>query len=212
MKTVGLGSATKDYCSEDEGAHEDEQDRGCAEAVLVILLQAVATFFVYGKKSWKERFGHTFVALLGLAPLVEGWSVWTGKEDPDLLASGPEMYTLMKTCEIAFESIPESIIQISGLLNSNFSDIKTIQIIGVISSIVSGAFIMTDGNFGFVLSQYLKTPSDLYYGWISKNGGWEKKRQIFGMFLFNACYFSHFVFAMSLFAQAFGSKAPHCSE
>ena len=28
------------------------------------------------------------------------------------------------------------------------------------------------------------------------------------MFLFNACYFSQFVLAMSLFAQAFGTRAP----
>ncbi|GMH54093.1 hypothetical protein TL16_g01606 [Triparma laevis f. inornata] len=91
---------------------------------------------------------------------------------------------------------------------SNYGDIKTVQVIGVISSIVSGAFIITDGNFGFILSMYLKSPFDPYFGWISKIGGWEKKRQMFGMFLFNACYFSQFVFAMSLFGQAFGSRAP----
>ena len=53
------------------------------------------------------------------------------------------MYALMKGFEIAFESIPESIIQILGLLKAKMGDIQTIQIIGVISSIVSGAFIMT---------------------------------------------------------------------
>ncbi|GMI04368.1 hypothetical protein TrLO_g9667 [Triparma laevis f. longispina] len=105
-------------------------------AVLAIVLQALGTFFQYAKKSWRERFGHTLLALLGLAPLIEGPNLWTGKEDDDLLVTDP------------------------------------------------------------------------YYGWISKIGGWEKRRQMFGMFLFNACYFSQFVFAMSLFAIAFGSKAP----
>ncbi|GMH58934.1 hypothetical protein TL16_g02721 [Triparma laevis f. inornata] len=50
-------------------------------------------------------------------------------------------------------------------------------------------------------------PGDPYFGWVSKIGGWEKRRQMFGMFLFVAYYFSHFVFAMSLFAQAFGSRS-----
>ncbi|GMH76012.1 hypothetical protein TL16_g06942 [Triparma laevis f. inornata] len=146
--------------------------------------------------------------LVGLGPLLEGLNVWTGKEDPDLLLSGPVMYAGLKAVEIAFESIPESIIQIGGLLKQNYEDIQTIQIIGVISSIVSGAFIMTDGNFGFNLSKFLASAGDPYYGWISKIGGWEKRRQMFGMFLFNACYFAQFVFAMSLFAEAFGSRAP----
>ncbi|GMH54069.1 hypothetical protein TL16_g01600 [Triparma laevis f. inornata] len=116
------------------------------------------------------------------------------------------MYAIIKAIEIGFESIPESIIQIGGLLNANYGDIKTIQIMGIISSIVSRAFIMTDGNFGSMLSKYLDNPGDPCYGWISKIGGWEKRRQMFGIFLFNACYFAQFVFAMSLFARAFGSR------
>ncbi|GMI15623.1 hypothetical protein TrLO_g15176 [Triparma laevis f. longispina] len=66
---------------------------------------------------------------------------------------------------------------------------------------------MTDGNFGFIFSKSLQNPGDPYFGWISKIGGGEKKMQIFGMFLFNTCYFSQFVLAMSLFGQAFGSRA-----
>ncbi|GMI05280.1 hypothetical protein TrVE_jg3836 [Triparma verrucosa] len=177
-------------------------------AILAILVQALMTFFQYAKKPWKEQVGRTLAALFGLGPLIEGLSVWTGKEDSDLLLSGPQMYACMKGFEIAFESIPECIIQLRALFKAKADDIQTIQIIGVISSIVSGAFIMTDGNFGLTLSKYLAIPGDPIYGWISKNGGWEKRRQMFGMFLFNACYFSQFVFSMSLVAQAFGSMGP----
>ncbi|GMI04275.1 hypothetical protein TrLO_g11514 [Triparma laevis f. longispina] len=127
-------------------------------AVFAIASQAMVTFFQYGKKPWKERFGRTFAALLGFAPLVEGFSLWTGKEDPDMLVSGPMMYAWTKGADIGLESIPESIIQVNGLLKQDYGDIKTIQIIGVISSIVSGAFIMMDGNFGFILSKYLSSP------------------------------------------------------
>ncbi|GMH60679.1 hypothetical protein TrST_g7552 [Triparma strigata] len=115
-------------------------------AILAIVGQAVLTFFQYAKKPWKEQVGRTLAALLGLGPLVEGLSLWTGKEDFDLMVSGPQMYAGMKAAEIAFESIPESIIQARGLLDTSPGDIQTIQIVGIISSIVSGAFIMTGKN------------------------------------------------------------------
>ena len=50
--------------------------------------------------------------------------------------------------------------------------------LGVVSSIVSGAFIMTDGNFGLIFSKGLHNPGDPYFGWISKIGGGEKKMQM----------------------------------
>ncbi|GMH92162.1 hypothetical protein TL16_g12264 [Triparma laevis f. inornata] len=127
-------------------------------AVFSIVIQALFTFFQYGRKSKRERLGHTLLALLGLAPLPEGWSVWTGKEDVELMFTGGQMYAAMIVIEIGGESIPESIIQIGGLLDTNYGDIQTIQIIGVISSIVSAAFIMTDANLGINLSKYLSTP------------------------------------------------------
>ena len=131
-------------------SYYDAGDIGTAQitagfAVLAIVMQAACTFYQYAKKPWKEQFGHTLAALLGLAPIIEGASSWTGKEDSDLMLSGPVMYAVMKMTEIAFESIPECIIQMRSLLAST-GNIQTIQIVGVISSIVSGAFIMT-GKF-----------------------------------------------------------------
>ncbi|GMH56646.1 hypothetical protein TrLO_g14360 [Triparma laevis f. longispina] len=177
-------------------------------ATLAITLQAAITFWQYGKKSKRERFGRTLLAMLGLGPLVEGAAVWTGKEDNDLVISESMMYASIKAFEIAFESIPESIIQVGGILKADYGNIKGIQIIGVISSVVAGAFIMTDANFGFILSKYYITPGDAYYWWIPKKGGLRKKLQMFGMSLFNACYFSQFVFAMSLLGQASSSGTP----
>ena len=109
---------------------------------------------------------------------MEGANIWTGKEDSDLLLAGSQSYVTMKAFELAFESIPESIIQISGVLKQNYGDIKMIQIIEVILSIISGAFIMTDGNFGFILSKNLSAPGEPYYRWISKSGFLEKRRQM----------------------------------
>ncbi|GMH49084.1 hypothetical protein TrVE_jg4232 [Triparma verrucosa] len=101
-------------------------------AMLAIMAQAVGTFFQCTKKPRKEQAERNLAALMGLAPLIEGLSVWTGKKDPALLFSGPMMYAFMKSYEIAFESIPESIIQILDLLKAKAGDIQTIQIVGVI--------------------------------------------------------------------------------
>ena len=92
-------------------------------AVLGIVVQALCTFYQYAKKPWKEQGGRTLAALLGLGPLIEGLSVWTGKEDSDLMFSGPMMYACLKASEIAFESTLESIIQILGLLKASMGDI-----------------------------------------------------------------------------------------
>ncbi|GMH64394.1 hypothetical protein TL16_g03953 [Triparma laevis f. inornata] len=175
-------------------------------AVMAIVLQGVLTFF---QKNFKERFWRMSTSLLGLGPLMEGASVWMGKEDTDSLLTPSVMYAVMKAIEISVESIPESIIQVVGLLKAkSTSDIQTIQIVGVISSIVSGAFIMMDGNFEFVLSRYLDSPGNPYWGWINKQGAWKKQRQRFGMFLFNTFYFLQFVFSMSLFTLSFSSNTP----
>ncbi|GMH68868.1 hypothetical protein TL16_g05029 [Triparma laevis f. inornata] len=176
-------------------------------AVVAILGQALFTFFQYSRKFWRERLGRLTLALLGLSPLIEGAHVWTGKEDPTLLLSSTTMYASMKAIEIGLESIPESIIQLGGLLKGNKEGVKGIQIIGVIISIVAGAFIMTDGNFGFILSKYLKCPGDPYYGWISKSPR-SKRLQMLGMFIFNAFYFVQFVSTQSLFALSFNSRSP----
>lgn len=48
------------------------------------MCQAALTLFQYAKKSKRGRFGRLLLALLGLGPLMEGASVWMGKEDKEL--------------------------------------------------------------------------------------------------------------------------------
>ncbi|GMH83786.1 hypothetical protein TrST_g4915 [Triparma strigata] len=177
-------------------------------AFLAIAVQTIMTFFQYMKKPWTERLWRTTLAIIGLGPLIEGVNLWTGKDDPSVLLQGSAMYGAMKALEICFEAVPECIIQVDGLLSAKLEDIQTIQIVGVVSSIVAGAFIITDANFGFIQSKYIEDPGDPYFGWIPQKGGLTKKYQMLGMFLFNACYFSQFVFACSLFTRAFASSTP----
>ncbi|GMH84660.1 hypothetical protein TL16_g09988 [Triparma laevis f. inornata] len=172
---------------------------GCA--LLAIMMQAVTTFFQYGRKPLRERMWRTLVAMTGLGPLMEGKRLWMGVEDTDLVVTAPVMFAGMKALEVSFEAVPEAIIQVSGLLSANLDEIKWIQIVGVISSVVCGAFIMTDGNFGFIQSKHMKSPWDPFYNWVPRHPGFGKMSCKFGMFLFILCYFSQFIWSMSLFGE-----------
>ena len=86
------------------------------------------------------------IAATFLVPVVGTYRLVVGAEldeNSTFIAKPIFLYLGIKMNELVFESIPESIIQILGLLNASSGDIQTIQIVGVLSSIVSGAFIMT---------------------------------------------------------------------
>ena len=144
------------------------------------MTQALATFFQYGRKPFRERIARTLAALVGLAPILEGRRLWMGVEDPDVIVSAPVAFAGMKAFDVCIEAVPEAVIQVSGLLSASLDEIKMIQIVGVISSVVRGALIMTDGNFGFILSKHFKSPLDPFYSWIPNGAGvaraWGKVR------------------------------------
>lgn len=135
---------------------------------------------------------------------MEGYRLWNGKEDPDVVMSGPVIYASMKAIEVGIEAIPESIIQVVGLLRAKKSDIQFIQLLGLGVSIVSGAFIMTDGNFGLINSKRNENMGDKYYTWISRVAV-KRRIQIAAMMLFNMCYFPQLCYTMSLFSKAYST-------
>ena len=71
---------------------------------------------------------------------MEGISLWRGREDPDLLFPPSVMYAGIKGIEVAFESVPESIVQALFLLSQRKREIQAqpIYIIGLCSSILCG--------------------------------------------------------------------------
>ena len=162
---------------------------------LSLLLQALVTSYQY-KERGVERWPRTALALISFAPLLEGYNMWKGNDDSDLLFSSPQMYAVTKAIEIAFECVPESIIQANGLLDAS-SNIEDFQVISVCMSVFVAAFIMMEGNYGFIQSKHLQNPGNPYWGWVPLDLG-EKMKCHLGMFLFLAAYFAIFVSASSL--------------
>ena len=60
------------------------------------------------------------------------------------------MYAATKAIEIALESIPESIIQISGLFGASKGQIKPFHVFCFVSSFVAAAFIIMEANQGMI--------------------------------------------------------------
>ena len=81
-----------------------------------LFAQAVLAFQQYRFKSIGEVSIRTVAAFCSLSPLLEGINSWTGRVDPKLPLAASSMYALTKGIEIAFESIPGSLIQINLFL------------------------------------------------------------------------------------------------
>ncbi|GMH78097.1 hypothetical protein TL16_g07666 [Triparma laevis f. inornata] len=174
-------------------------------AVFTLLIQAAVTIQQHKQKGWAECYGRALIALLGGAPIMEGAAVWIGKEDPTLLFPPTVMFAGIKGIEVAFEAVPGSIVQCLGLLSARRNEVHPIQIVGLCSSIFCGAFVMTDGNFGFICGKHRASPNDPYYQWVPNTPALSTRLMCkFGMFLFFVCYFSQFVYTMSIFVDAFG--------
>ena len=112
------------------------------------------------------RLLRTILAFVGFAPMLEGFNSWTGKDDPEMMLTAAAMYAVTKGIEIAFESIPESIIQVKGLLGAGVGEVETIQVVSVLSSILAAGFIIMEANFGFIQSHHVSCPGDEYFAWI----------------------------------------------
>mmetsp|Transcript_22733 Transcript_22733/g.47332 ORF Transcript_22733/g.47332 Transcript_22733/m.47332 type:complete len:716 (-) Transcript_22733:35-2182(-) len=182
--------------------HRQEGRQGVTYAMtgcilLTLFTQAAFTFVQYKKKSWMEKGPRTVLALFGFAPILEGYNSWRGVNDSDTMLSATVMYAVTKAIEIAFESIPESIVQIHGLLGTARGEIQVIQLASVLSSILSAAFIIMEANYSITQGQALKSPADPYYKWITAL----PNRRLFGqlgLFLALATYFFVFVYASAL--------------
>ena len=103
---------------------------------------------VLQSKSGLERGLRTGLAYFICSPLLEGFNTWTSTETADLVISPSAMYTFTKAIEIAFKSIPESIVQISGLFGASKGQIKSFHVFFVVSSILAAAFIMMRPDAG----------------------------------------------------------------
>jgi len=152
--------------------------------------QAVLTFEQYKNREMKERLMRTAAGAVGLGPLLEGYRVWTGGKSSDCMLTAATMFSILKVCEIAFEAIPETIIQLNALIATEDKDeIQLIQVASVLISVLAAAFIVADSNF-VIDDQFAKqSPGDPYYGWAPKGDQARRWICILGLFLFLATFF-----------------------
>ncbi|GMH93965.1 hypothetical protein TrVE_jg7577 [Triparma verrucosa] len=140
IKTTGLGNATKGQCLE-AGQQLVAVIRNSGGDVVGDVKGWVAKSFPTGNMTKKEK--EKFAEVLAVV----------GKE----LRTASKMARIGVALKIMLTLICGYVDDITDFLVAKsyydaVGEIKNIQIFGIISSIVSGAFIMTDGNFGLILS------------------------------------------------------------
>ena len=141
-----------------------------------VLCQAIVTYFQYREKPAKERILSLMAALLGLAPLHQGYNVWTGHVDDesigDLLVPPPVLFGVLKGLEIAIECIPESVLQTGAILSLSREELAaeetqlSLLLVGMFSTFLGASYIMMDANFTMMKSKRISNPGDRFYRWI----------------------------------------------
>ena len=170
--------------------------------------QVSLTYLQYKRRPWKEVLTKCLRAAFGLAPIYEGFQVWTGAsiDSKDLLLDSAIMLACLKGGEIAIESIPESSVQMKAILSMSLVAVSTLMWFSLFSSFASGGFIMTEGNFGFIRTKQLEQPENPIYQWIPADSI-KLAKSMFGMFLFSTAFFFLFTFQTAVLWHATGSAA-----
>ncbi|GMH90165.1 hypothetical protein TrVE_jg8105 [Triparma verrucosa] len=168
-----------------------------------ILFVAITLFFhvqlailQYRARGWFVCVKQALLAVLCLSPVVEGFQVWVGTEQPvDLLFEASIMLSCIKATEVACESLPEAVIQLIALQQIEYDDLSNVLVFSLISSFFAISFIITDANLS-VARSYSASVNDEYHDYIPEN---LKKAVIcFGAnFLFLIFYGPCFVLAVS---------------
>ncbi|GMH96280.1 hypothetical protein TrVE_jg3705 [Triparma verrucosa] len=168
---------------------------------VAVFVQANLIFINCKNKPLRVRLARSFLALLGLGPLVEGfYLLHENNSDSNLIVSQQAIYSAVRSVEVICESFPEAAIQLIKSMNQEVgSPIQAIRIISIISSIVSGTYIITDLNFlAYRPAKYRQSRNDPFYNWKTKAGPRESASQFMGMFIAMLSYFCQFVLTIAL--------------
>ena len=158
----------------------------------------------FGFRKWGPM---VVAAFFGVLPLIEAWSVFRGAEQVEGMIVDPiTMLATTKSCEIVFESLPETIIQTIFILSSKPEDLSPINYFSIISSIVAAAMIWTDGNIGLARSLFVGAPKNPGYNWLPMDKT-DFNKCFGGFFLFTMAYFTSNAFALTLAYFKFGGNA-----
>jgi len=113
--------------------------------VFTAFLHALTAFVNLHRKQLSESVPRVVASLCLLSPLLDGYSVWSGREqDADEIFPPLMMLAATRSIELLFESLPESILQVAIFVKTE--NPTSLQKFSILSSIVASAFTMADTN------------------------------------------------------------------
>ena len=174
--------------------------------VVAILLHCTIAWMDSKKKEPNQRIRRLAIALSLMTPIVDAYNVWTGKEaDHDLQFTPEEALVISRIIELVFESLPESVLQVYILLNTDREDVSSLMVVSILASLSAAAFIMCDSSISYE-REYMTSIDGPHvhpvFGYIPV----EKRKQIglyVGMFSFFMGNFASNVLAYTNMAMHF---------
>ncbi len=158
------------------------------------------TVLLTHKMTFIKRMKRVLAAFLLLNPLIDGYSVWTGRTQSAEDAMDPILRLLLsRAVELLAESLPEAILQMYILFVTPMSDVSTLQIFSILSSILAFGYTVTDTSIQVEQTEMfrqIRGPySDTLHGLLPKSNRGGVAMQI-AHFLFSTSYFATSVLAL----------------
>ncbi|GMH55740.1 hypothetical protein TrLO_g4499 [Triparma laevis f. longispina] len=156
---------------------------------LALFWQVLLTIMQYHRHTKFQLVVQSAIAATGLSPVFEGFGVWIGREanSTKLMFAPSVMLAVVKSVEVGFESLPESIIQSIAIMQLDYEQISSVLVASLFASFGATAFIMTDANISIARSYSYNMIGDEYVCFVPNN---MKKAVPFvlSMLLFNFFY------------------------
>jgi len=139
--------------------------------------------------------------LIGMKPLAEAIrGVFGAKQSKRQKLSNEYMLFISRTCEMCTETIPQSLVQIIGLLQTAVEDRSKLQYVSIGMSIVSASFAITMSDRVLDSNHSNKLSDPLLYGYVQLEEG--MYAQLVAMLAFFMSYGASKMFALSILIQS----------
>ncbi|GMI28926.1 hypothetical protein TeGR_g10534 [Tetraparma gracilis] len=123
---------------------------------VAIVFHMLICFGQHRKKPLKKQLMYMLASMCFLMPLIESYNVWTGKEQHESDGMAPILVLIAtRAIELIVESFPECVLQLQIAL-SNTSNLSSIMVFSICSSVAAAAAIMTDTNISYELGRMNK--------------------------------------------------------
>ena len=164
---------------------------------LSLNFQVLLAFLQNYRRGWKKCMIMMLLGALNILPMYQSYQLFIGTEQVHGMDLFPPevLLALLKATDLLFEALPESVIQLSSAMQSEWDQIGVIGWISLSSSFIIGGALISGASVSIERGTALKK-SNPVYNWIPFRLS-KYLRCLWGFYLFNVSFFFMNVFALS---------------